>query len=123
MKVTARAQRSGGWWAVDVPEVPGVFTQVRRLDQVADQVAAAVATMLEDITAADVEVSLDAKTAFAQQVEQALLASEEAARAQARASGLMRQVVHGLRTEEALSVRDVATLLGVSHQRVSQLSS
>ncbi len=31
----AHAARSGRWWAVEVPDVPGVFTQTRRLDQVA----------------------------------------------------------------------------------------
>lgn len=29
----AHAVRSGNWWAIDVPDVPGAFTQVRRLDQ------------------------------------------------------------------------------------------
>ena len=32
MKVTAEATRSGGWWAVEVPEVDGAFTQACRLD-------------------------------------------------------------------------------------------
>ena len=32
--VTAIAERSDGWWAVDVPELPGLFTQARRLDQI-----------------------------------------------------------------------------------------
>lgn len=32
--VEARVTRSDGWWAVSVPDVPGLFTQARRLDQV-----------------------------------------------------------------------------------------
>lgn len=32
--VTAIAERSDGWWAVEVPEIPGLFTQARRLDQI-----------------------------------------------------------------------------------------
>jgi predicted RNase H-like HicB family nuclease len=39
MKVTAKATRSGKWWAVEVPEIPGLFTQAKRLDQVVDMVA------------------------------------------------------------------------------------
>ena len=35
---TAVCTRSGGWWAVEVPEIPGLFTQARRLDQVEDMV-------------------------------------------------------------------------------------
>ncbi|MDK8650009.1 hypothetical protein QP849_06280 [Alloscardovia omnicolens] len=32
--VTARATHSGKWWAIDVPEIPGLFSQTRRLDQI-----------------------------------------------------------------------------------------
>lgn len=32
--LTARCTASGGWWAIEVPEVQGLFTQARRLDQV-----------------------------------------------------------------------------------------
>ena len=38
MNVTAIAQRSGDWWAIEVPEIPGLFTQTRRLDQTDDMV-------------------------------------------------------------------------------------
>ncbi|GAA3516951.1 hypothetical protein [Dietzia aurantiaca] len=33
MKVTAHAARSEGWWAFDVPEIDGLVTQARHLDQ------------------------------------------------------------------------------------------
>ncbi len=32
--VTAIAQRSDNWWAVGVPEIPSLFTQVQRFDQI-----------------------------------------------------------------------------------------
>ncbi|MFJ6132187.1 hypothetical protein [Janibacter terrae] len=59
MKVTAEVVRSGHWWAIEVPQVPGVFTQAKRLDQVAGVVADAVATMT-GVDADEVEVSLSA---------------------------------------------------------------
>ncbi|WP_212741332.1 hypothetical protein [Bifidobacterium moukalabense] len=34
INVTAIAERCDGWWAVEVPEIPGLFTQARRLDQI-----------------------------------------------------------------------------------------
>ncbi len=43
--VTAHAQRCNRWWAVKVPEIPGLFTQAERLDQIPDMVQNA-ATML-----------------------------------------------------------------------------
>ena len=48
--VTAIARRCDGWWAIEVPEIPGLFTQVRRLDQIAAMVkdaAAAIKTQEE----------------------------------------------------------------------------
>jgi predicted RNase H-like HicB family nuclease len=54
MKVTATAHRSGDWWAIEVPEVRGVHTQVKRLDQAAAMAADAVALMLE-IDPADID--------------------------------------------------------------------
>jgi predicted RNase H-like HicB family nuclease len=58
MRVTAKTQRSGGWWAVEVPEIPGVFTQAKRLDQVEAMVRDAVAVML-DIDPETVVVTVD----------------------------------------------------------------
>lgn len=122
MKVTARARRTGGWWAVDVPEVAGAFTQVRRLDQVAEAAADAVADLTgSDPANIDVAVSprLDADTA--EVVAGTLKASEAAVEAQAVASARMRDAVRVLRQDKHLSTRDVAELLEVSPQRVSQL--
>lgn len=45
MKLTANATRSDGWWAVDVPEIEGLFTQARRLDQVPAMVQDAAALL------------------------------------------------------------------------------
>ena len=42
-----RAVRSGGWWAITVPELPGVFSQARRFDQVEAMAREAIALMLD----------------------------------------------------------------------------
>lgn len=122
MKVTAQATRSGGWWAVEVPEVPGAFTQVKRLDQVGEAAAEAVADLL-DIPVADVEVELAPALAreAVQILNEALKAAAAAAKAQAAASTLMRDAVAYFREQEHLTNRDTAVLLGISHQRVGQL--
>jgi hypothetical protein len=46
-KYTTRCRRSGDWWAVEVPEVPGVFTQARQLDHIPQMAAEAIALMLD----------------------------------------------------------------------------
>ena len=44
---TARCERSGRWWAVHVPEINGVRTQARRLDQVEAMARDAIAGALD----------------------------------------------------------------------------
>lgn len=52
--VTALATRSGGWWAVHVPGVEGLFTQARRLEQIPDLVTDAA----ELLGVTDIEVAV-----------------------------------------------------------------
>ncbi|MFK4362374.1 hypothetical protein [Rhodococcus sp. 27YEA6] len=122
MKVTAHAVRSGDWWSVDVPEVDGLFTQAKRLDQIAAMVADA-GELLTDVPAAEFEVTLDydfGDPAALREAEEVKERTAAALRAVEEASQRSRAVVHGLR-ERGLSARDVATILGISHQRVSQI--
>jgi len=119
MKVTAYATRSGKWWAVRVPEIDGLFTQARRLDQVPEMVADA--AMLLDGVEVEVEVvpQLDADDA-------ALIATANDRRAalrrvEADAAAASRAAVARLRAE-GLPVRDVATLMGISPQRAAVLA-
>ena len=46
MNVNAIAVQSGDWWAIEVPEIPGLFTQVRRLDEAPRMVRDAAALLL-----------------------------------------------------------------------------
>jgi len=54
MEVTAT--RTGDWWAVEAPSIPGLFTQARLLDQVAELVVEAAALLGHDLESADVHV-------------------------------------------------------------------
>ncbi|MGB2947906.1 MAG: hypothetical protein WBB62_06095 [Rhodococcus sp. (in: high G+C Gram-positive bacteria)] len=122
MKVTAKVQRSGQWWAVQVPEVDGAFTQARKLDEVADMVRDAV-SLLEDVPVRDIDVDVqfDLGDDLGARIAHARQAVTEAALAQESAARLSRDVVAALR-EDGLTVADVGTVLGISAQRVSQLA-
>jgi len=113
--------RSGQWWAIEVPELPGVFSQVRRIDQVDEAVKEAIAMMTD---ADEADVSIDVEVESGSDIE-ALLATlkqsssaAEAAREQEAAD--RRHVIEQLRSK-GLPNRDVATLIGLSHQRVAQI--
>lgn len=119
MRVTAKAQRSDGWWAVEVPEVPGVFTQARRLDQIPDMVADAV-ELVAGVAKADIVVDVEPITDMDDVVAEAREARQAADEAGTRASATMRFALSNL-IQAGYTVRDAGQLLGVSPQRVSQL--
>lgn len=124
MKVTAKATRSGQWWAVEVPEVDGAYTQARRLDQIPKMVADAV-SLLEDVPADTVEVDLDIDLGVpdvSEYVRSARVEVKAAAQAQESAARASRDAVGRLRNL-GLTVRETAIVLDVSPQRVSQLDT
>lgn len=116
--VTAVCTRSGGWWAVEVPEIPGLFTQARRLDQVEDMVRDAAKLLDSPVNEVKIEPELDSDTS--RMVEELFAKRDAARKAQEEASRLARSTVNALRSE-GLTVRDVAIVTGVSPQRVSAL--
>jgi predicted XRE-type DNA-binding protein len=119
VKVTAVARRSGDWWAVEVEAIAGLFTQAKRLDQVEAMVQDA-ARML-GAGEVDVTVRIELSDEAKSEVLAAKKAASRAARVQAEAAAKAREVARHLR-QSGLTVRDVAMVLEVSPQRVSQLA-
>jgi predicted RNase H-like HicB family nuclease len=118
----AVATRSGDWWAITIAELPGGFSQCKRLDQV-EAMAREVITLMLDIDPADVDdidVTVKLPDPLADDLA-ALRRSEQLADdARQAAAHAQRRAAEQLRAA-GLSVRDIGRLLGVSHQRVSQI--
>jgi len=116
---TAVCRRVGNWWAISVPELKGVHTQARRLDQVGAMTQDAIALML-DVDPASVDVvvlpELPATVARAIEARTAACAADEAAE-QATATAVRSLISDGY------TVRDAGALLGLSPQRISQIAS
>jgi len=123
VKVTAVAERSGRWWAVRVVEMPGAFTQARRLDQVPTMAADAVAT-LADVDPATVEVEVRPVLAaeVSGRLERARAARRRADELATSAAEQLREVARML-ADAGLPERDIGVILGTSHQRAHQLLS
>lgn len=121
MKVTAVTTRSGDWWAVRVPEVDGVFTQAKRLDQVPEMVADAVALM-EDVDADSVEVHIEVELegALGTHLKAVRELREQVERERAKLQDELRSMATQL-TQSGFTLRDSGVLLNVSYQRVGQL--
>jgi predicted RNase H-like HicB family nuclease len=114
-----------GWWIIEVPAVPGVVSQARRLDQVAAMAADAVALALDtDPGEITVEVcpQLDSqRRGLVENFAHDSQVAEDARGAAAEAAAQVRSDVAAL-VGTGLTAREVAHLLGISPQRVSQLA-
>ncbi|MCK1798165.1 type II toxin-antitoxin system HicB family antitoxin [Streptomyces sp. XM4193] len=117
-EVTAR--RSGDWWALEVPELPGVFSQAKRLDQADEVVREAIAAMT-DVEPEDVRVRV--APVLSAEEREALARVREARAESERAAAKEREAMQSAAAmlAEGLSQRDTGRILGVSFQRVSQL--
>lgn len=120
MNVTAVAERSGNWWAVEVPEIPGLFTQARRLDQVDGMVRDAARMLGREVGMVTVDPKLSEEDE--RMIDELLAARREATEARAKASRLTAGAVDTLRGQ-GMTVRDVADIIGITPQRVSALAN
>jgi hypothetical protein len=113
------ASREGDWWVIDVEGV-GV-TQAKRLDQI-EHMARDMITLLKEESDAeielDVEVHVDPDLDLMRDESERLVREGEAMIARGRAGKV--RVMRELQARK-LSARDIGRLVGVSHQRVSQV--
>ncbi|MGD0247875.1 MAG: type II toxin-antitoxin system HicB family antitoxin [Candidatus Limnocylindrales bacterium] len=120
---TATAVRSGRWWAIEVPDVSGVYSQARRLNQVETMAREAIALILnvpEGSFDVKVEPQIGTLGGLGQAIEEALRARRLAEEAQDASSAAMRHAVSEIRNS-GYTARDAGMLLGVSNQRISQI--
>lgn len=122
MEIKVECERQAGAWNVRVPDLDNLLIRSKRLDTVSDQVK----DLVESSGAAercDIVVRVEAK-------DPGLLCDWESAREkmslamklQEEASMESRTVIQRLRNQ-GLTIRDIAVLLQLSPQRVSQLAS
>ena len=115
-------QRDGKFWHFRTRDLERVFGQTRRLDQVETafrEVVSLVHGVPRDAFDAQIRTELGGELAAI--VDAACAERSEAARRMARAQELTEQAVDRL-LEAGLSMRDTGDLVGVSFQRVAQLS-
>jgi hypothetical protein len=120
-EVTAKATRDGDHWLVHVPEVDR-WTQARSLAEIepmARDLAAIITGEAADAIRVVVEVELP--TSVRAHLEEVERARESEAAARTRGAAELRRAVRELR-DARISLREIGKLLGISHQRVSQLA-
>ncbi|MHA7294341.1 hypothetical protein [Arthrobacter sp. HLT1-21] len=117
----AAARREGKWWVIEIPEL-GVTTQARNVAEI-QEMATDLAAVIRNVDLAEVQVTVSMLTPELpedswQEAREKTLRAQELSKEAAVAS---RVVVTSLRSS-GYTMRDIAAILGLSHQRVSQLA-
>lgn len=113
-----------GWWIAHVQDVAGVNSDGRTVADARRRVREALALAIGDATADaadlvdEVKLPRDARKVVAR----ATAARSRLDAVQAEAQESTATAVRELRKRLGLSIRDIADLLGISHQRVQQLA-
>lgn len=123
MDLEVVCERTADGWNVDVAALNNLHTKTKRLDKVREHVL----ELAKDHAATEGDCELVIKIVAKMpgiicDVEAAQTKMREAARLQEAASAEIRDVVSRMR-EEGLTMRDIAVLLGVTPQRVAQLTA
>ena len=112
-----------GWWVASVQGVPGCHTQGRSLAETRRRIREALGLFVSYADKAELVDDVKLPTTVRDRVKRYLAARQRAEEEQARVLALATETVQSLRKELQLSVRDTGEVLGLSFQRVQQLST
>lgn len=121
MEVKALCEREAEGWAVEIPEFKNLHLSAKRLDKVEAMVKEAAKNYGVTDTCDVVIKIIATMPGIICDMESAQEKMKLAAKLQEEASQEIREVVKKMR-EQSLTMRDIAVLLGVTPQRVAQLS-
>jgi predicted RNase H-like HicB family nuclease len=112
----------GGAWLATVPGVPGCHTHGRSIEQATNRVREALSLWVDDAATAQLETEVRLPEPARSNVRRLSAARERAERAEANARELLVETVRELTRDEGWSMRDVAGVVGLSPQRIHQIS-
>ena len=121
MEVKALCEREADGWSVEVPEFKNLQLSAKRLDKVVAMVKEAAKNYGATDNCEVVIKVIASMPGLICDMESAQEKMKQAAKLQEEASQEIRVVVKQMR-EQGLTMRDIAVLLGVTPQRVAQLS-
>lgn len=120
-KIVLERDESGHWIA-SVPSVPGCHSYGRTIEQARRRIREALGLWTEGADSVALIEQIRLPHEALEGIRRSRSARSRSERERARATDATVEAVRTLLTDLGLSVRDAATLLGISHQRVQQLA-
>jgi predicted RNase H-like HicB family nuclease len=112
-----------GWWMATVRGVRGCHTQGRTVDEARRRIREALELFVDNARRAPIVDEVKLPSAATRAIRAYASLRKKADEEDRRAARAARRAVHVLRTGRLkMSARDAARLLGLSHQRVHQLT-
>jgi predicted RNase H-like HicB family nuclease len=112
-----------GWWVATVRGVRGCHTQGRTVDEARRRIVEAMELFVDDARCAKIVDEVKLPAGAAQAIRAYAILRKKADEEDRRAAQAARRAVRVLRGGRLkMSARDAARLLGLSHQRVHQLT-
>jgi predicted RNase H-like HicB family nuclease len=112
-----------GWWVASVRGVRGCHTQGRTVDEARRRIVEALGLFVDDVRRAKIVDEVKLPAGAAQAIRNYATLRKRADAEDRRAAKAARRAVRVLRGGRLrMSARDAARLLGLSHQRVHQLT-
>jgi predicted RNase H-like HicB family nuclease len=121
-RVTYERDESG-WWVASVRGMRGCHTEGRTVDEARRRIREAMELFVDDARKASIVDDVKLPTAATRAIRTYATLRKKADEEERRAARAARRAVRLLRAGRLkISVRDAARLLGLSHQRVHQLT-
>jgi predicted RNase H-like HicB family nuclease len=112
-----------GWWVASVRELRGCHTQGRTVDEARRRIVEAMELFIDKSPSAQIVDDVKLPQRAAEAIRTYTTLRKKAKREDKRAAMAARRAIRLLRGGRLkMSVRDAARLLGLSHQRVHQLT-